>query len=240
LFPIGYIANQIRRKAMALVAEDNEVSLFKIVLGPYATNTYAAVNKETHQSVLFDAPDEWEKIMALLYGTDPLYIFITHAHLDHTGALQDVVRNIRVDYGTGHDFEPICVAANLNDHPKIPTACHMQLENGDFVRFGKLKISVLHTPGHTPGSVCLRINKFLIAGDTLFPGGPGHTDSPAAFETICRSITERIFTLPDDTLVFPGHGESTTVGTSKQEYAVFASHSHPASLYGDVAWLDSK
>ncbi len=224
---------------MPLVAEDDEVRIYKIVLGPYATNTYAAVNKENRQSVLFDAPDEWEKIMALLYGTDPIYIFITHAHMDHTGALQDIVRNIRVDYGTGHNFEPICVAANINDQPKIPLACHMRLENGEFVRLGKVKINVLHTPGHTPGSVCLRINKLLIAGDTIFPGGPGHTNSPEDFKEIIKSITEKIFTLPDDTQIFPGHGEATTVGKAKEEYAVFASHPHKEPLCGDVEWLKS-
>lgn len=224
---------------MSLIAEDEEVRIYKIVLGPYATNTYAVVNKETRQSVLFDAPDEWEKIMALLYGTDPIYIFITHAHMDHTGALQDIVRNIRVDYGTGHDFEPICVAANIEDHPKIPTACHMRLENGDFIRLGKVKINVLHTPGHTPGSVCLLINKFLIAGDTIFPGGPGHTNSPKEFNEIIKSITEKILTLPDDIQIFPGHGDSTTVGKAKQEYAVFTSHSHKKPLCGDVEWLKS-
>jgi hydroxyacylglutathione hydrolase len=224
---------------MSLVAEDDEVKIYKIILGPFATNTYMAVNKENRQSVLFDAPDEWEKIMALLYGTEPLYIFITHAHPDHTGALQDIVRNIRVDYGAGHDFEPICVAANIADHPKIPIACHMRLENGDFIRFGKVKINVLHTPGHTPGSVCLQINKFLIAGDTIFPGGPGHTNSANAFTEIIKSITEKILALTDDTLILPGHGEATTVGQARQEYAVFASRPHPQPLYGDIAWLKS-
>jgi glyoxylase-like metal-dependent hydrolase (beta-lactamase superfamily II) len=224
---------------MPLVAEDEKVGIYKIVLGPYATNTYAVVNKENRESVLIDAPDEWEKIMAMLYGTNPIYIFITHAHMDHTGALQDVVRNIRVDYGQGHDFEPICVGAHLADMPKIPLACHIRLVDGEYVRFGNNRIQVLGTPGHTPGSVCLLINKFLIAGDTIFPGGPGHTNSPEAFNDIVKSITEKIFTLPDDTLILPGHGEGTTVGKAKHDYVVFASHPHKQLLCGDVEWLKS-
>lgn len=224
---------------MSLIAEDEQVRIYKIVLGPYATNTYALVNKETRQSILFDAPDEPDKIMALLYGTDPIYIFLTHSHMDHTGALQDIVRNIRVDYGTEGEFEPICVAANIHDHPKIPLACHMRLEQDDFIRLGKVKVYVLHTPGHTPGSVCLRINKFLIAGDTIFPGGPGHTNSPEEFNEIIKSITEKIFALPDDTQIFPGHGDSTIVGKAKQEYAAFAAREHKQLLCGDVEWAKS-
>lgn len=222
---------------MPLVAEDNEVRIYKIVLGPYATNTYAIINKETRQSILVDAPDEPEKIMAFLTGTDPIYIFITHAHMDHTGALQDVVRNIRVDYG--HDLEPICVAASPADMPKIPIACHMRLVDGEYVRLGNTRIHILSTPGHTPGSICLRVNTFLIAGDTIFPGGPGHTNSPEAFAEIIKSITEKILTLPDHVSIFPGHGEATTVGKAKEEYAIFASHPHTQPLYGDVEWLKS-
>ncbi len=224
---------------MPLVAEDNEVKIFKIVLGPYATNTYMILNKANRQSVLIDAPDEPEKIMSLLYGTDPIYIFITHAHMDHIGALQDIVRNIRVDYGTGHDLEPICVGANLEEMPKVPLACHIRLADGEFIRLGNVKMYITETPGHTPGSVCIRVNKFLLAGDTIFPGGPGHTSSPEAFKQIIESITSKIFTLPDDTQIFPGHGDATTVGKAKAEYAAFKAREHKKPLCGDVEWAKS-
>jgi len=222
---------------MPIVAEDTKIRIDKVVLGPYATNTYAIINKDTCESVLVDAPDEPEKIMELLSGTSPRYVFITHAHMDHTGALQDVVRNIWVDYG--QDKEPICVGANLADMPKIPMACHMRLVDGEYVRLGNTRIHIIGTPGHTPGSICLRVNTFLIAGDTIFPGGPGHTNSPEAFAEIIKSITEKILTLPDHVSIFPGHGEATTVGKAKEEYAVFASRPHNQPLCGDVEWLKS-
>ncbi len=115
----------------------------------------------------------------------------------------------------------------------------MLLKDGDMITLGNLKIAVLHTPGHTPGSLCFKIIKYLIAGDTIFPGGPGKTWSPEDFKKIIASITGKILTLPDDTAIYPGHGDSTTVKKSKEEYAAFASRQHPDDLYGDILWLSA-
>ena len=97
-------------------------------------------------------------------------------------------------------------------------------------------VRVIHTPGHTPGSVCFLVGRYLIGGDTLFPGGPGHTDTPADLQQTIRSIVQRLYVLPDATLVLPGHGDETTIGASRHEYAVFASRPHPPDLCGDVLW----
>jgi glyoxylase-like metal-dependent hydrolase (beta-lactamase superfamily II) len=96
---------------------------------------------------------------------------------------------------------------------------------------------VLHTPGHSPGSICFLTGNILLAGDTIFPGGPGKTGSPDDFREIIHSLEQKIFVLPDDTKIFPGHGEPTTVKDAKQEYAVFSGKSHNPDLYGDVLWL---
>jgi hydroxyacylglutathione hydrolase len=102
-----------------------------------------------------------------------------------------------------------------------------------------LKVDVLHTPGHTPGSLCFKIGRYLFVGDTIFPGGPGHTDTPDDFRKILASITGKIFTLPGNTLILPGHGDGTTVRKAREEYAVFASHPHIEELSGDVLWISS-
>jgi hydroxyacylglutathione hydrolase len=112
------------------------------------------------------------------------------------------------------------------------------LNDGDTITLGKLKIKVLFTPGHTPGGLCFLVSEYLFAGDTLFPGGPGHTETPDDFVQILASITQKIYTLPDNTVILPGHGDSTTVRKSKEEYAAFTSKPH-GTLYGDVAWLTS-
>jgi len=95
----------------------------------------------------------------------------------------------------------------------------MRLNDGDTVSFGNIKLEVLHTPGHTRGSLCFKAGQYLISGDTIFPGGPGKTRSPADLRRIIKSITDKIFVLPDDTQIYPGHGDSTILKKEKDEFA---------------------
>ena len=113
------------------------------------------------------------------------------------------------------------------------------LHDGDVVSFGNVHLKVLHTPGHTPGSLCFLTGRHLISGDTIFPGGPGKTGTPNAFKQIIESITSKIFMLHDETVIFPGHGDSTMLKKEKQEFDVFSSRSHDPNLCGDVLWLSS-
>ena len=115
----------------------------------------------------------------------------------------------------------------------------MLLQDGDVMTFGKIQLNVLHTPGHTPGSLCFFTDIYLISGDTLFPGGPGKTGSPADFKKIIESITAKLFNLPDDTQVYPGHGASTIIGNEKRAFSEFSARSHPPDLCGDVLWASS-
>jgi len=121
----------------------------------------------------------------------------------------------------------------------LPLPPGVVLNDNDTVSFGDIKLKVLHTPGHTPGSLCFFTGKYLLSGDTIFPGGPGKTKSPAHLSQIIESITKKIFVLPDDTQIYPGHGDSTILKKEKDEFAVFASRPHPANLCGDVLWLSS-
>ena len=117
--------------------------------------------------------------------------------------------------------------------------CEVLLGDGDTISFGTVGLKVLHTPGHTPGSICFLTGKYLLSGDTIFPGGPGKTYSPDKLQQIIDSITGKIFVLPEDTRIFPGHGASTIVRREKVEFDVFSSRPHNASLCGDVLWLSS-
>jgi glyoxylase-like metal-dependent hydrolase (beta-lactamase superfamily II) len=107
------------------------------------------------------------------------------------------------------------------------------------VQFGKRSIQALSTPGHTPGSTCFLVGNHLFSGDTLFPGGPGKSRSPQAFRQEIDSITSKLLVLPDETAVYPGHGDDTTIGNARAEYQLFASRPHPDDLHGDVSWLES-
>jgi glyoxylase-like metal-dependent hydrolase (beta-lactamase superfamily II) len=211
---------------MVLVAKDDSVEIEKLTLGPFGTNSYIVTCPLTGKSVLVDAPAEAAKILKRLQGTHPQYILITHNHPDHLGAFSELKSALKVP-----------VAAHSLDAKGLPSPPEILLRDGDTVSFGKIELKVLYTPGHTPGSLSFLTGKYLLSGDTIFPGGPGRTGSPADLTRIIQSITSKIFVLPDDTEIYPGHGDSTLVGKEKAEFAVFSSRRHNPGLCGDVLWV---
>ena len=131
------------------------------------------------------------------------------------------------------------LAAHADDAGGLPVKPEQFLNDGDTISFGEIQLKVLHTPGHTPGSLCFLTDRYLISGDTIFPGGPGKTWSPQEFKKIVESLTNKIFTLPDETQVYPGHGDATVLKKEKYEFKVFSSRPHDPDLCGDVVWLSS-
>ena len=213
---------------MATVVKQEGLQIDRLSLGPFGTNCYILTCPKTGKSVLVDTPAEGDKILERLKESDPQYIIITHNHMDHLGAFNEVRTGLRIP-----------VAIQPEDAKKLPSQPEILLKDGDSISFGKVKLKVLHTPGHTPGSICLLTGKYLVSGDTIFPGGPGKTGSPAALKQIIESLSEKIFILPEDTRIYPGHGESTLLGKEKAEFKVFSSRGHDPSLCGDVLWLSS-
>jgi glyoxylase-like metal-dependent hydrolase (beta-lactamase superfamily II) len=213
---------------MTTVIEDENLQIDKLSLGPYGTNCYILSCRQTGESVLVDAPAEAEKILEHLRGLDPKYIIITHNHMDHLEAFGELKASLGVP-----------VAVHPQDAGKLPSQPEVLLKDGDSISFGKVELKVLHTPGHTPGSICLLTGKYLISGDTIFPGGPGKTGSPADLKQIIESLTEKIFLLPEDTEIYPGHGDSTLVGKEKSEFEAFSTRTHDPGLCGDVLWHSS-
>ena len=213
---------------MVTVVKDNDIQIERLELGPFGTNAYVIICRQTGDSVLIDAPAEASTIMESLKGTKPRYILLTHNHMDHIGALSELRSKLGVP-----------IAAHASDANSLPSLPEMLLNDGDTIPFGNIKLEVLHTPGHTLGSLCFRVGRYLISGDTIFPGGSGKTRSPDTLRQIIKSITEKIFVLPDDTPIYPGHGDSTVLKKEKDEFAVFSSRSHDPNLCGDVLWLSS-
>lgn len=211
---------------MSIVERDKKIQIERIETSPFGTNAYILLCIETGISILVDAPGEAKRIYERLEGTIPKQILITHSHMDHTGALRELRSRLNIP-----------VAAHSKDADKLPCPVDSLLKDNNTVSFGKIEIKVLHTPGHTPGSLCFLKDRSLIAGDTLFPGGPGKTGTPANFNQIVKSIREKIFVLPDEVQVYPGHGDSTVLKKEKDEFAVFSSRPHPSNLCGDVLWL---
>jgi glyoxylase-like metal-dependent hydrolase (beta-lactamase superfamily II) len=198
-------------------------------LGPYANNAYILADAGSRQAIFVDAPLESEKALDAAKGYDVQRIVVTHRHPDHWANI-DLVK------------ERLGVPVYCHDADREPYAAKVDgtVSDNDEISIGETIVRVLHTPGHTPGSICLLApaagHDVLISGDTLFPGGPGRSDSNAALKEMIASITSRLHPLPDNTEVLPGHGDNTTIAQSKREYAVFASKSHPDDLRGDVLW----
>jgi hydroxyacylglutathione hydrolase len=211
-----------------IIINDRVIHINRLTLGPYETNAYIVVCRKTGESLVVDAPARASEIIDSLEGTKPGYILLTHDHGDHTGALAALRSRLKVP-----------LATHTENTYQLKTPPEILLKDGDFLTLGNLKVEVLHTPGHTPGGLCFRIGKYLFAGDTIFPGGPGHTHTPDGLQQILVSIREKIFRLPDDTMILPGHGDGTTVKQAKEEYAVFTSRPHAPDLCGDVTWLSS-
>ncbi len=208
---------------------DGRLLLIKLgPLGPVANNAYVIADSVTNDALVVDAPEESEQVVAATKGLNVRQIIVTHRHRDHWAGIDSLLRGI--------DAPVLCHESDLEPYASYVAGT---LAHGDEVEVGGLTLRVLHTPGHTPGCICLWLGEHLIAGDTLFPGGPGRTRSNEDLQQELESIKSQLYVLPESTQVYPGHGANTTIGASKREYEVFASREHEPSLAGDVLWLNS-
>lgn len=183
--------------------EGDDLIVRKIEVGPMENNTYVLECPETHKALLIDGCFEPDAIIEGADGAEIVSIVQTHGHFDHVQALAELKERMGVP-----------VAAHPADD--YPVEIDRVLSDGDSISFGNRSATVLHTPGHTPGGLCLLVGKHLISGDTLFPGGPGNTeDDKDRFAQIIQSIRDKLFTLPEETVVYPGHGADTTIGAEK-------------------------
>jgi glyoxylase-like metal-dependent hydrolase (beta-lactamase superfamily II) len=187
----------------SLPYQDSRAEIHRVVVGPMDNNVYVLRCRETGDAVLLDAANEHERLLELCRDLGVRQVLETHGHWDHIQAVP-AVRDAGYHVGvTSAD------AAMLPSYDFV-------LEDESVIEVGRLRLHTILTPGHTPGSMCFRLEDapVLFSGDTLFPGGPGATSFPGGdFSTIIRSIEDRLFAaLPEETLVLPGHGDDTTIG----------------------------
>jgi glyoxylase-like metal-dependent hydrolase (beta-lactamase superfamily II) len=185
--------------------EDSDVRIEKIVVGPFENNVFVVRSKRSGDAVLLDAANEHELLLDVCRETGVRRVLTTHGHWDHIQAVT-AVRDAGIDVGIAEA-----------DAEMLP-AYDFVIPDDEVYEVGDLRLRSIHTPGHTKGSTSfvLEGKPIVFTGDTLFPGGPGNTATPgASFDEIVASIDRRLFTLPPDHLVLPGHGLDTTVGEER-------------------------
>ncbi|MCQ9207854.1 MAG: MBL fold metallo-hydrolase [Omnitrophica bacterium] len=196
------------------------MTLERIVVGPMQVNCYILGSPDTAEAIVIDPGAEPEKIQRRLKqsGLGVKYIVNTHGHIDHIGAnayFNAAVHIHRLDVQFLKNPQ-----LNLSDMLGLSYSLPAQivpLEEGQRLQVGEISLKVIHTPGHTPGGICLDAGKICFTGDTLFAKGIGRTDFPTASEKeLLHSIRKKLFSLKDEVIIYPGHGPSSTIGEEKK------------------------
>ena len=203
----------------------------------FSNNAFLITCARTGSSVIIDTPADPNELISAASETAVETILITHGHQDHVEGYEEVVATLPAPTGIGSgDRESLPASAQVTTDVTTDVS----------ILIGDIALRALHTPGHTSGSTCFVLESegslasgersHVFTGDTLFPGGPGRSKSHEALVQMISSLESHIFVLPETTAVLPGHGEFTTIGDSKREYAVFTSKPLSPTLSGDVTW----
>lgn len=195
-----------------------------IVVGPLEVNCYILGCEDTKEAAIIDPGDNADEIISNIEkeGLNPKFIINTHAHFDHIGGVKEIQDHFKIDFIL-HEGDLFLVenaseqATAFGLKPISKPEVNKNVTNGEKVILGNKFITVIHTPGHSPGGVCYYSGNNVFVGDTLFAGSIGRTDLPGgSYDTLINSIKENLFPLGDSTIVYPGHGPSTTIGNEKE------------------------
>ncbi len=192
----------------------------KVVVGPLASNCYIVDSESNREGVIIDPGADAEEILKNVkdLGLKTKFIVLTHGHMDHIGALKEVKEATGAEVAIHTDDAKALHEQSLGrmfglSYPSPPAPDRL-LKGGDSIDIGDLHFLVLHTPGHSPGGICLLGEGVVFSGDTLFNYGIGRHDLPGgSYNQLMNSIYTKLMILPDNTIVYPGHGPDTTIGT---------------------------
>lgn len=201
-----------------------KLAIRMMVLGPCQTNCYFLINEDTKEVLIIDPADRAERIIAWIQSEHlkPAAILLTHGHFDHIMAIDGLKKEYGLKVYASRDEMDVLKNPQVNVSTMMGIRLSMQADewfnDGDELELAGIKLKVIATPGHTIGSVCFynEEEKMLISGDTLFCASVGRTDFPTgSSRQLIESIKNRLFVLPEDTSVFPGHNDMTSIGYEK-------------------------
>jgi hydroxyacylglutathione hydrolase len=194
-------------------------------VGPWPMNTYALICPATNESVLFDPGADADVLSAMLAGSKPIAILLTHTHGDHVGALAEMRERLDV---------PVVAHSNAVKNGVI---VDRTLADGDEVTVGEHRLRIRYAPGHIDDQICFVIENDprVIVGDTLFQGGPGRTWSPEGFRTTLNTLRTVVLPWPDETFCYPGHGPHFRLGDVRPAVEAFLAKDH-GDFHGDAEW----
>ncbi|OGO78968.1 MAG: hypothetical protein A2Y23_02255 [Clostridiales bacterium GWB2_37_7] len=201
----------------------------KLPLGKFVTNCYVIADDLSKEAAVIDPAGDFEEIKSFIEenGLKIKYILLTHAHGDHILALPELKEYSNAHIGVNAGDEDMLSRAELNmsgyfTSSPIEVRTDFYLKDGDILELGNTKLEIIHTPGHTKGSVCILFEKELMSGDTLFANGIGRTDLYGGdYDALMKSIVTKLFVLPDDIQVHSGHGNCSTILNEKDNNPFF-------------------
>lgn len=196
----------------------------RLEVGPFASNCYIVGVESNHEGMIIDPGADADQILSTVkeLGLEVKIIVLTHGHMDHVGALKEVKDATAAEVAIHTDDarflqagQPTGIMSQFS--LQAPPPPDRLLKGGDSIDIGDQRFLVLHTPGHTPGGICLLGDGIVFSGDTLFNFGIGRSDMPGGNgQQLMDSIHTRLMVLPDSTVVYPGHGQETTIGTERE------------------------
>ena len=190
----------------------------RVVAGIYGANCYIVMDKKTKEAVVIDPGGDVDDILKAIHTMEAnvKYILLTHGHLDHTSGVDELKTITKAVVCMSKEDDDLITKGEHLFGPLIEGGADKLLKQDDIIKISSIEVKCIYTPGHTPGGMCFLIKNCVFTGDTLFAGSIGRTDFTGGdYDTIITSIKSKLLVLPEDTIVYPGHGPCSTINNER-------------------------